>query len=102
MKVLEEVRSQLFAGQFDFSQHAFRRAVERNISEQEIREAGSGVILVEEYLGDKYGPSWLVLGFTKSGRPLHIQISVIDSPQVRIVTIYEPDPDEWRDYSERR
>jgi len=27
-------------GQFEFSRHAFRRVVERNISEHEIREAG--------------------------------------------------------------
>ena len=48
MKALEEVRSQLFAGQFDFSEHAFRRVVERNISEWEIREAGSGAVVIEE------------------------------------------------------
>ncbi len=89
-------------GEFDFSQHAFRRAVERNISEQEIREAGAGAVIVEEYPEDKYGPTWLVLGFTKAERPLHIQVSVAETPLLRIVTLYEPDTDEWEDYARRR
>ena len=102
MKSLEEVRSQLFAGQFDFSEHAFKRAVERNISEREIREAGAEAIIVEEYPEDKYGPTWLVLGFTGLRRPLHIQVSVADSSQIRIVTLYEPNTDEWEDFVRRR
>ncbi len=67
MNTLEQVRRQLTEGEFDFSQHAFRRAVERNVSEQEIREAGADAIIVEEYLEDKYGPSSVVLGFTHWG-----------------------------------
>ena len=102
MKTLEQVRWQLGEGEFDFSQHAFRRAVERNISEQEIREAGAEAILVEEYPEDKYGPTWLILGFTRAGRPLHIQLSVAEVPQIRIVTLYEPDRNEWEDYARRR
>lgn len=61
MKELEEIRHQLQAGQFDFSHHAFRRAVERNISEQEIREVGENVIIIEDYPQDKYSPSCLLL-----------------------------------------
>ena len=102
MKTLEEVRWQLMEGEFDFSHHAFKRAVERDIGEREIREAGAGAVIVEEYPEDKYGPTWLVLGFTGLGRPLHIQVSVSESPKVRIVTLYEPSEDEWEDYMRRR
>ena len=41
MKTIEEICRQLSAGQFEFSRHAFRRSVERNISDSEIREAGA-------------------------------------------------------------
>lgn len=102
MKTLAQVRGQLLAGEFDYSQHAFRRAVERNISEQEIREAGAKAVIVEDYPEDKYGPTWLVLGFTRSGRPLHLQVSIVDSPQIRIVTLYEPSEDAWDDHARRR
>ncbi len=102
MKNLDLIRQQLAAGQFDFSQHAFRRAVERNISEEDIRTAGTQAEIVEEYLEDKYSPSVLMLGFTSAGRPLHIQVSAADSDATRIVTLYEPDPSEWVAFRKRR
>ena len=102
MKTIEQVRSQLNAGDFDFSRHALRRAVERNISEQEIRQAGLRATIIEDYPSDKYSPSCLLLGFTLTGKPLHIQVSLADTELVRIITLYEPSPNEWIDYSRRR
>jgi hypothetical protein len=102
MKTLEEIRSQLSVGQFEFSRHAFKRVVERNISDQEIREASVQAAVIEEYPADKYSPSCLLLGFTQAGRPLHIQISLAETELVIIITLYEPDPAEWVNYSQRR
>ena len=102
MKTIEQVRSQLNAGDFDFSRHALRRVVERNISEQEIRQAGLHATVIEDYPSDKYSPSCLLLGFTLTGKPLHIQVSLADTELVRIITLYEPSPNEWIDYSRRR
>ena len=102
MKTLAQVRGELAAGRFDFSRHAFRRAVERNISEQEIREAGAGAEVVEDYPDDKYSPSGLLLGFTSAGRPLHVQVSWAETPLTKIITLYEPDPEEWADFRVRR
>ena len=95
MKTLGDIRSQLASGAFELSEHAFRRAIERNISERDIREAGFTATVVEEYPDDKYGPSLLLLGITESGRPLHAQVSAADTPLVRIITLYEPNPVEW-------
>ena len=75
--------------------------MERNVSELEIREAGAEAVVVEEYPDDKYGPTWLILGFTESGRPLHIQVSIVDSPETKIVTLYEPNSNEWEDFTRR-
>jgi len=102
MKTIEELCRQLSAGQFEFSRHAFRRAVERNISDSEIREAGANVRIIEDYPEDKYFPSCLLLGFSKARRPLHLQVSYLDSELVKIITVYEPDPREWYDYERRR
>ena len=71
MRIVEQVRLDLHSGNYDLSRHAFIRIGERNISETEIREAGSDAIVIEDYPSDKYAPSCLVLGFTSSGRPLH-------------------------------
>ena len=102
MKTLLDVQRQLTAGEFEFSRHAFRRAVERNISEQEIREAGGKAEVIEDYPEDKYSPSALLLGFTGGGRPLHFQIFFGDAALMKIITIYEPDPNGWIDHRKRR
>ena len=102
MKTLDEIRGQLAAGQFEFSRHAFKRAVERDISEGEIREAGKSSIIIEDYPDDKYTPSCLLLGFSTRNRPLHLQVSYADSDLVKIITLYEPNPNEWLDFKTRR
>ena len=102
MKTIGQVRSQLNAGSFDFSSHARRRVFERNITEQDIRQAGLHAVIIEEYPDDKYSPSCLLLGFTQAGRALHIQVSLAETQMVRIVTLYEPSADEWIDNSRRR
>jgi hypothetical protein len=102
MKTLTDIRRQLAEGGFEFSRHAFRRAVERNISEQEIRVAGAQAELIEDYPDDKYSPSGLLLGFTAAGRPLHFQVSYAESEMTKIITIYEPNPTEWVNYRKRR
>ena len=102
MKTLVQIRRQLRQGQFEFSRHAFRRAIERDISDQEIIQAGTNVRIIEDYPEDKYAPSCLLLGFTDAGRPLHIQVSFIESDLVRIITLYEPEEADWIDFSKRR
>jgi len=62
MKTLEEIRRQLFLGEFEFSRHALKRVVERNISELEIKEVGKNAKIIEEYTDDKYTSSCLLLG----------------------------------------
>ena len=69
---------------------------------QEVREAVSAAEVIEDYPGDKYGPSCLLMGYTAGGRPLHIQCSYPSRPLVKIITLYEPDPDHWIDFRTRR
>jgi hypothetical protein len=102
MKTLDQIVAQLRLGEFEFSRHAFKRAVERDISDTEIIQASQSPRLIEDYPQDKYAPSCLLLGYTQVGRPLHIQISYIDSDLVKIITLYQPDLTEWIDDSHRR
>ena len=102
MKTLHQIRSQLSVGEFNFSLHALKRVVERNISEIEIKQVGMNANIIEEYPEDKYSPSCLLLGFTRTGRPLHIQVSLADTDLVKIITLYEPSSAEWVNYSQRR
>lgn len=58
--------------------------------------------VIEDYPDGKYGPSCLILGFTKAGRPLHVQCSYPIRPLVKIITLYEPDPELWIDFRVRK
>jgi hypothetical protein len=58
--------------------------------------------IIEDYPDDKYGPSCLILGFTKAGRPFHLQCSYPSRPLIKIITIYEPDPDLWVNFRVRK
>jgi Domain of unknown function (DUF4258) len=102
VKKLAEIQHQIQVGEFEFTRHAFKRAVERNISELEIMQAGANVIIIEDYPDDKYAPSCLLLGLTILGKVLHLQVSLMDSDLLRIITIYEPNENEWIDYKTRR
>ncbi len=102
MKSLEVIQQQLHAGRFEFTRHALKRAVERNISEEEIREAGLIMEVIEDYPDDKYSSSCLLLGFTQKDRALHIQVSRADSDTIKIITLYEPDLTEWIDFRRRK
>lgn len=102
MKSDSDVQADLFNGAFEFSRHALQISAERNISSLEIQEAGAAIQIIERYPDDKYTPSCLVLGYTRSGRALHIQVSLIENPLLKIITLYEPDPSEWIDDEIRR
>jgi hypothetical protein len=103
MTLLSILRAQLAAGEFEFTQHALKRVVERNIANHEIREAGAHAVIIEDYPADKYGPSCLLLGFSIANRPLHIQVTRrAGQTRLKIITLYEADPAEWVNYIERR
>ena len=102
MKTLSQIQNELAAGQFDFSRHAFRRVVERNISEQEIREAGAKAEVIEVIRGTNIHRADCCWAITRAGRALHFQVSFIVSDITKIITIYEPDPKEWIENRKRR
>jgi uncharacterized protein DUF4258 len=102
MGLIDEIRSKVADGQFEISKHAVDQTILRQIRVQEIREAIATGEVIEDYPDDKYGPSCLILGFTKALRPLHVQCSYPSRPKIKIITLYEPDPELWVDFKTRR
>jgi hypothetical protein len=102
MSIVDDIRTKVDNDDFEFSQHATDQIIVRHISVQEVREAISTSEMIEDYPDDKYGPSCLLLGFTSSNRPLHIQCSYPSRPLVKIITLYEPDPARWVNSRTRR
>ena len=102
MSLIDEIRAKVASDLFEFSRHAVDQSILRGIRVREIREAMAAGVVIEDYPGDKYGPSCLLLGFTNNRRPLHIQCSYPSRRLVKIITVYEPDPDHWSDFSTRK
>jgi len=101
--MFEEIRNKILRRQYEFSKHAVDQSIIRNISVEEVEEAISGKCeIIEDYPDDKYGPSCLILGFTKTRRPLHFQCSYPSRPLIKIITVYEPDPELWVDFRVRK
>jgi len=100
--MIDQLRSKIAANQFEFTRHALDQSILRGITIQELREAMENGEVIEDYPEDKYGPSCLVFGMTGSNRPIHIQCSYPSREIVKIITLYQPDPEQWTDYKERR
>lgn len=91
-KIVGKIKSR----QYQFSKHAVDQSIVRGISVPEIEQAISeNALIIEDYPNDKYGPCCLILGYTKNGRPLHIQCSYPNRSLVKIITLYQPDPKLW-------
>jgi hypothetical protein len=102
MPLIGDIRAKIAGDLFEFSKHAVDQANLRGISVSEVREAVAVAEVIEDYPGDRYGPSCLLLGFTTTGRPLHVQCSYPSRPLVKLITLYEPDPDQWTDLRTRK
>ena len=103
MTVLADIRSKIRQRAYEFSRHALDQSIIRDISLVEVEQAIlARSELIDDYPEDKYGPSCLILGFTDGGRPLHVQCSYPDRPLVKIITLYEPDPNLWIEFRTRR
>ena len=100
--MIDEIREKIAASLFEFSKHAVDQSILRSISVQEIRDAIKSGEIIEDYPNDKYGPSCLIFGLTASDRPVRIQCSYPSRPFIKIITLYEPDEDLWRDFKVRR
>lgn len=97
---IEEIQDRIRQRDYRFSDHSVKRMIKRNVTRQEVENTIFTGEIIEEYPDDKYSPSCLVYGKTEIGRDLHVQVSL--PPIVVIITVYEPDPEEWVDYKMRR
>lgn len=79
--------------------HVNMRLGGRYLSRDEILDAVDSYQIVESYPDDKYLPSYLVLAASSC----HVQFAVdLQGDNVRIVTAYRPDPNEWESDLKRR
>lgn len=68
---------------------------ERQIAVEEVEAVLRAGEVIEDYPNDMPYPSRLVLGWIGS-RPLHVVVGTnLRENQDIVITVYEPDPEEW-------
>jgi hypothetical protein len=73
------------------------RLAGRFIARETMLEAVETFELVEAYPDDKYLPSYLILGRVGTDA-FHVLFAAdVEGDNVRVVTAYRPDPDEWHE-----
>ena len=79
------------------------RLQQRNLRSDMLVAAVDSFEIIENYPDDKYLPSFLLRAET-AGFVFHIQVATdVQGNNVRIVTMYAPEPDEWdQDFRVRR
>jgi len=78
------------------------RLQQRGLDAEALRNAISGLEIIEAYPDDKYLPSFLLRGETQ-GAVLHAQIATdVEGDNIRVVTMYTPDAEEWDEESRKR
>lgn len=88
--------------QLVFRIHAIQRMFQRRISEDDVRRVLTTGEIIENYPDDIPYPSELVLSWCGS-RPIHVVIANnVDARESIVVTVYEPDPDQWEPGFRRR
>lgn len=93
MADIDAIREAFSQQDYLLTAHASDRAAKRAIRSSEIEQAIAAGEVIEDYPEDKYGPSCLIFGMTQDARPLHVQVSY--PPNLKIITVYEPTPDDW-------
>lgn len=88
--------------QLDIRQHAAQRMLERSISVADVLIALNSGATVEDYPDDTPFPSRLTLGWVEE-RPVHVVwATAAGTDRVVIITVYEPNPEEWDNTFTRR
>ena len=100
--MIDKLRQKISRGEIEYSLHAVRRMVARNITPEDVAQTVLAGDVIEDYPQDKYGPSCLVCGMTKSDRVLHVQCTHPTRPVVKVVTAYDPNPAEWDETFKQR
>jgi hypothetical protein len=89
---LEFIRRCIRERKVYWTYHVNMRLAGRHVSRDEILSAADSYEMVESYPKDKYLPCYLVL----AGSRFHVLFATdLEGDNVRVITTYVPDPEEW-------
>ncbi len=94
---IADVARAVAADRWALSAHAREQAGKRRIGDEALVQAFAGGEILEDYPEDPRGPSALVLGHARDGRPLHEVCAFDPGGTLLLITVYEPELPWWLD-----
>jgi len=94
------IQSKVSQCEYYLTRHGEQERQNDNLTIAEVREALLNGMVLEEYEDDVRGESCLVVGFTNSGKPLHIVCGELVG-DLAIITVYVPGPPKFKSPYER-
>ncbi|MEK6634106.1 MAG: DUF4258 domain-containing protein [Nitrospirota bacterium] len=92
--------------QLRFTDHARKEMDEEPLGRSQVEEVLQSIEageIIEQYLDDTPYASCLILGYTRSGRPLHLVCAPVSTEErLIVITTYQPDPNRWDQDLRRR
>lgn len=80
---------------YRYTIHAAQQRISRRLRRHELEEVIGNGEIIEDYPAHHYGPACLVFGRTAEGKVFHVVCSLRET--VDVITLYEPDPEEWEE-----
>lgn len=101
--LVQRIQQRIREQRYEISIHAERERRNDGLLVDEIEESilADGELL-EDYPDDPRGPSYLMLSFTTSGRPVHTVWGFLPTGWIRLITVYVPELPWWIDPRTRR
>ncbi len=90
---LANLAREVTLGRYRYTIHGTQQRIARRLKREDIEQAILKGEIIEDYPEHHYGPACLLMGVTKKGKVLHVLCGL--EPVVTIITVYEPDPNEW-------
>lgn len=94
------IRERVRKNEYHFSKHGDQERQNDNLTIAEVEEALLAGRILEQYGDTGRGESCLVVGFTETGKPVHI-VCGIRGDWLVIVTVYIPRPPKFKTPYER-
>ena len=97
---IDWIKGKVRKSEYYFSRHAEQERQNDNLTIAEVEEALLNGMILEHYADTGRGESCLVVGFTNSGKPIHVVCGEMKS-QLAIITVYIPSSPKFKNPYER-
>ena len=95
--MIKFIKSQVKSNNYELTLHADDERIDEDLNYVELEEALVNGEILEDYPTDPRGASCLIVGYTKSKKPIHIVCGKTNLGGLLLITVYIPKMPKWLD-----